>query len=448
MMLPKINNNWFSESAELFGSRKAVVTDEMEFTYLQLANHINERTKTLTEKEINRNDIVGLFAEHSYQFIVDLLSVWKIGGVVFPINTKLAKNEIDRQIKFTGCKLLADKKVGKNSASNKMSAALILFTSGTTGENKAVVHTYNSLFASASSIDKAIQLEEEKKWLASLPFYRIGGFQIIIRALLTGGTLCIPKNVSTKKIIDGVNRYKPDYISLVNATYRSLLQSNSNELKNTKAIFVGGGPVESSLLKEGISKGLPVYKVYGSTETSSMISILKPEDAVNKIESAGKPLPGVNIKIMQNEILVYSDSLFTGYYKNDSLTKEKIKNGWYKTGDVGYIDDDGFLFIEGRKDNIIISGGEKIDPKEIESILKKLDNIKEAVVLGIPDEKWGQRICAAVVSNTKLDVSEIQDELKEILPSYKIPKMIKQIESIPVDEMGKVNLSELQNLFN
>ncbi|KUG26568.1 long-chain-fatty-acid--coa ligase [hydrocarbon metagenome] len=448
MMLPKINNNWFSESAELYGSRKAVVTDEMELTYQQLADHINEKTKTLTEKDINRNDIVGLFAEHSYQFIVDLLSVWKIGGVVFPISTKPAKNEIDRQIKFTGCKLLADKIVGKNSASNKMSAALIMFTSGTTGENKSVVHTYNSLFASASSIDKAIHLEEEKKWLASLPFYRIGGFQIIIRTLLTGGTLCIPQNVSTKKIIDGVNRFKPDYISLVNATYRSLLQSNTTELKNTKAIFVGGGPVESSLFKEGISKGLPVYKVYGSTETGSMISILKPEEAVNKIDSAGKPLPGVKIKVKQNEILVSTDSLFTGYYKNESLTKEKIENGWYKTGDIGYIDDDGFLFVMGRKDNIIISGGEKIDPKEIEFVIKKLSYTKEVVVFGVPDEKWGQKICAAVLSSTKLDVSEIQDKLKEILPSYKIPKMINQIEKIPVDEMGKVNLSELQNLFN
>jgi len=448
MKLPKINNNWFSEYADLYSEQKAVVTESIELTYQQLSNLIDERAKSLTEEGVKQYDIVGLFAEHTYQFIVDFLAVWKIGGVVFPINTKLAKDEVDRQIKFTGCKLINDFKVGKNSSSNTKPAALIMFTSGTTGENKAVVHSFKSLFASVSSIDKEIHLEENKKWLASLPFYRIGGFQIIIRSLLTGGTLYIPQNVSTEKIVEGVNRYKPDYISLVNATYRSLLQSNTTELKNTKAIFVGGGPVESSLLKEGLSKGLPVYKVYGSTETGSMISMLKPEDAVNKIDSASKSLPGVKLKIEQDEILVSTDSLFTGYYKNESLTKEKIENGWYKTGDIGYIDDDGFLFVMGRKDNIIISGGEKIDPKEIESAIKKLDYIKDAVVFGVTDEKWGQKICSAVVSNTKLDVSEIQDKLKEILSSYKIPKIIKQIEKIPVDEMGKINLKELQSLFN
>lgn len=448
MKFPKIYNDWFSEYADLYSDQKAVVTESIELTYQQLSNLIDERAKTLTEEGINQYDIVGLFAEHTYQFIVDFLTVWKISGVVLPINTKLAKDEIDRQIKFTGCKLIDDFKIGKNSSSNTKPAALIMFTSGTTGENKAVVHSFKSLVASTISIDSEIQLEKNKKWLASLPFYRIGGFQIIIRSLLTGGTLCIPQNVTTKQIIDGVNRYKPDYISLVNATYRGLLQTSINELKNTKAIFIGGGPVDSSLLKEGLSNGLPVYKVYGSTETGSMISILKPEDAVMKIDSAGKSLPGVKLKIEHDEILISSDSLFSGYYKNDSLTKEKLIKGWYKTGDVGVIDNDGFLFIKGRKDNIIISGGEKIDPNEIESAIKKIDYIKEAVVLGIPDEKWGQKICAVFVGSTKIDVSEIQEKLKEILPSYKIPKMIKQIEKIPVDEMGKINLIELQSLFN
>jgi len=446
MKAPELYINWFAKQSKLHGGHAAILNKEISITYKQLSGLVNDRVEELQKINIKQNDIVGILAEHSYQFIIDLLAIWRIGAAAFPINVKLTKEEINRQVNFIGCKILTeDKAVNKSIADS--SAALIIFTSGSTGENKAVVHSLNSLFASVSSIDQEIHLEENKKWLASLPFYRIGGFQIIIRSLLTGGTLCIPSGISTENIINGIINFKPDYISLVNATYRSLLQSSINGLKNTKAIFIGGGPVESSLFKEGLSKGLPVYKVYGSTETGSMITMLKPEDAENEIDSAGKPLPGVKLKIEQNEILVSTNSLFTGYYKNSSLTKEKIVNGWYRTGDIGFIDNDGFLFVEGRKDNILISGGEKINPTEIEDILKYHFNITDAVVLGIPDEKWGRKVCAAVVSNIKLDIFEIQDKLKQILSIYKIPKIIKQVESIPVDEMGKVNLTELQNLF-
>ena len=446
MKAPELYINWFAKQSKLHGGHAAILTKEISITYKQLSGLVNDRVEGLQKINIRQNDIVGILAEHSYQFIIDLLAIWSLGAAAFPINVKLTKEEINRQVNFIGCKVLTeDKTINKSIADS--SAALIMFTSGSTGKNKAVVHSLNSLFASISSIDKEIHLEENKKWLASLPFYRIGGFQIIIRSLLTGGTLCIPSGISTENISNGIINFKPDYISLVNATYQSLLQSSINGLKNTKVIFIGGGPVESSLLKEGISKGLPVYKVYGSTETGSMISILKPEDAENKIDSAGKPLPGVKLKIEQNEILVSTNSLFTGYYKNSSLTKKKIINGWFRSGDVGFIDNDGFLFVEGRKDNILISGGEKINPTEIEDILISHFKITDAFVLGVPDEKWGQKVCAAVVSSTKLNVSEIQDKLKEILPSYKIPKVIKQIESIPIDEMAKVNLAELQNLF-
>lgn len=447
MKAPKPYINWFAEQSKLHDGHAAILTKEISITYKQLSGLVNDRVEGLQKINIMQNDIVGVLAEHSYQFIIDLLAIWRIGAAAFPINVKLTEEEINRQVNFIGCKVLTeDKAVNKSIAD--CSAALIMFTSGSTGENKAVVHSLNSLFASVSSIDQEIHLEENKKWLASLPFYRIGGFQIIIRSLLTGGTLCIPSGISTENIINGIIHFKPDYISLVNATYRSLLQSSINGLKNTKAIFIGGGPVESSLFKEGLSKGLPVYKVYGSTETGSMITMLKPEDVENKIDSAGKPLPGVKLKIEQNEILVSTNSLFTGYYKNCSLTKEKIVNGWYRTGDIGFIDNDGFLFVEGRKDNILISGGEKINPTEIEDILKYHFNITDAVVLGIPDEKWGQKVCAAVVCNINLNISEVQDKLKQILPIYKIPKIIKQVESIRVDEMGKVNLTDLQNLFS
>ncbi|MDZ7766308.1 MAG: o-succinylbenzoate--CoA ligase [Melioribacteraceae bacterium] len=446
------NSNWLLKQTELNGDACAVKINQKQITYSELKHLIHERTKELASS-INNEDIVGILAEHSIQFIIDLFALWNYGAAVLPINPNLKESEIQDQINFIGCKTLSKKEIDtttefeyKNYSSD--SIALIMFTSGSTGKPKAVVHTFESLYSSAESIDKLLQFKQNEKWLASLPFYRIGGFQIILRAILSGGTICIPTEVSSEEISNSISLYQPDYISVVNPILEKLTATNKEELQNSKAVFAGGGPVESNLIKKGIENGISIYKVYGSTETGSMVSILHPKEAAEKFESAGKPLPGVKIKIDDDQICVSASSLFKEYYKNKEQTTDKLFNNWYYTGDEGYIDKDGFLFVTNRKDNFIISGGEKVDPKEIEKALTSFDKIEKAIVFSVPDKKWGEKICAAVVSKTNLDLDEIHKSLKQILPSYKIPKMIKQIESIPFDEMGKANLTELQNLFD
>jgi O-succinylbenzoic acid--CoA ligase len=446
------NSNWLLKQCDSNCDSIAIRTSKKQITYLELKKLVAEKTNALSAS-INKNDIVGIKSEHSIHFIIDLFAVWNMGAKVVPINPKLKDKEIQEQIDFIGCKLLTESEfeIGEkiepqNYISNK--SALIMFTSGSTAKPKSVVHTFESLYSSAESIDKLISFHPKETWLASLPFYRIGGFQIIVRTILSGGTLCIPPEINSEEISKSIALYQPDYISVVNPTLEKLVESNKDDLQNSKAVFAGGGPIDSNLIKKGIENGIPIYKVYGSTETGSMISLLSPKDAVEKIESAGKPLPGVKIKIDNNEICVAAASLFNEYFKSDDLTEEKIKNNWFYTGDEGYIDEEGFLFVKNRKDNFIISGGEKINPKEIENALLEIDKITEALVFGKPDKKWGEKVCAVVVSKTKLDISKIKKSLKQILPAYKVPKMIKQIENIPFDEMGKVDITEIQNLFD
>lgn len=446
-----LNSNWLFEQAKINGNKLAVLSNQIELTYEQLYEKVKEKTSVLSIA-INENDIVGIPAEHSHQFIIDLFAIWSLGATVLPINPKLKQDEIDKQLSFTDCKIISNSQVTETKrfttrSYNPEKSALIMFTSGSTGKQKAVQHTFKSLYSSANLIDNAISFEPQEKWLASLPFYRIGGFQIILRSLLSGGTLCIPDSVQSDNILKSISLYEPNYISLVNASLKIIVESEIKEVQNSKAIFIGGGPVDSNLMKEGLNKELPLYKVYGSTETGSMISVLSPEKPDTKLESAGKPLPGVKIKIIDDEVCVSADSLFTGYYRNQKLTKVKIKDGLFFTGDNGYIDKDGFLYIKNRKDNLIISGGEKIDPKEIEDELMNFDGINQAVVLGIHDEKWGQKVCAVIVGKSELDVQVLRDKLKQKLPSYKIPKEIRQIEELPKDEMGKSNLLEIKKLF-
>lgn len=452
MLIIELNSNWLFEQNKTSGDKSAIVSEGTELTYAGLFNEAENRSKQLSST-ITEKDIVAISAEHSPKFIIDLFALWNLGAAVLPVNPKLKKAEIDRQLSFIGCKFISDYSTGEIKSRslnnyNHDKGALLLFTSGSTGEQKAVQHTFKSLYSSSSSIDKVISFQKEDKWLASLPFYRIGGFQIILRSILSGGTLFIPQSVQTDAVLKNIQLYKPQYISLVNASLQKLLESNLNNAESSKAIFVGGGPVNADLMKEGINQGLPLYKVYGSTETGSMVSILSLKDALNKIESAGKPLPGIEIKVVDNEICVSSDSLFTGYYKNDDLTETRLKDGLYYTGDLGYFDEDGFLYIKKRKDNFIISGGEKIDPKEVENELNRFEGVEQAFVFGIPDDKWGEKVCAVLVIKNPINTNELQEKLKQSLPSYKIPKEFKQISKTPYDEMGKISLNKLKKLFS
>lgn len=444
------NSNWLEEQAKVSQDELAIVTGHTELTYSALLKSVSERTQVISN-QIKKNDIIGIEAEHSEQFIIDLLAVWSLGAAVLPLSPNLSYAEKSAQINAFGFKVLNDllnedaNLARRNPASDQ--SALIMFTSGTTGKQKAVKHTFESLYSSANSINEIFNFLKKEIWLASLPFYRIGGFQIIVRALLSGGTICIPEEIKTEAISQSLQSFQPDYLSLVNASLKELLNTNKNELQKCKAVFVGGGPVNSRLILESIENKITLYKVYGSTETGSMVSILIPEDALNKSDSAGKPLPGVDLKIVDDEVFVASHSLFSGYINNEVLTKAKISDGWFATGDEGFIDKDGFLFIKSRKDNLIISGGEKIDPEEIKNELENLNQIEQAFVFGVPDQKWGEKICAAVAVTTRVNIEELKDKLKEILPSYKIPKAIKVVEKIPQDEMGKVNFTELKKLF-
>jgi len=447
----ELNSNWLSEQSERNGENLAIVSNQVKLTYTQLHKKVKERAASLS-KTVNKNNIIGIPVKHSYKFIIDLFALWDLGAIVLPLNSKLKQSEIDRQIDFIGCRVISNLEVTETELFiapkyDRDKIALIMFTSGSTGEQKAVQHTFKSLYSSAQSIDNAILFKSGEKWLVSLPFYRIGGFQIILRAILSGGTLCIPKSVRLTDLAEDVSLYQPHYLSLVNASLKRLLESEYVDLRKSKAIFIGGGPVDSNLLKKGIDKGLPLYKVYGSTETGSMVSMLSPAKISDKIESAGKPLEAVIIKLIDKEIYVQSNSLFIGYYKNKILTEEKFKNGFYLTGDLGYFDEDGFLYVRNRKDNLIISGGEKIDPKEIENKLNSFENISNAIVFGIPDKKWGEKVCAIFIGKTKLEIPKIKDYLEQKLPSYKIPKEIKQVDHFPVDEMGKLNRDELLELF-
>ncbi|HLQ71479.1 MAG TPA: AMP-binding protein, partial [Bacillota bacterium] len=212
-----------------------------------------------------------------------------------------------------------------------------------------------------------------------------------------------------------------------------------------RCMLLGGSGASSGLLERAKSKYVPVFQSYGMTETSSQIVTLSPDNALKKIGSSGKSLFPASVEIRDQgsdgigEIYVKGPMVTSGYYNNESATQEAIKNGWLRTGDLGYMDGEGFLYVVDRRKDLIISGGENIYPSEIEAVLLRIDGIKEAAVAGMDDDEWGKVPFACVVGDeSKVSREYILYRLKASLASFKVPKKIIFVPSLPRNSSRKI----------
>ena len=488
MINNKINSNWIKEGAEAHGQFTALSTKAKTYSYSALHQRIIQTAAYFEIAGIEQNKNTAILLESSIEFIISLFAIWNCGSTVVPLNPHSSADELMENLKFTNCeriitnRRLSDKFEGIDRQNlffideikgdvncepkdipiyQHDSPAIIMFTSGSSGVKKAAVLTFSNLYASSKNIDGVFNFAPGEKWLASLPFYHIGGMQVIIRSVLSGGELIVLDEINTQNILDCISQTNMQYISVVNSILQQMIERKIIPADNTKAVFAGGGPINNELLSKANDLSLPVYKVYGSTETASMVTLLSPKDIDKKIDSAGKPIGDVEIKILDDErneatqnvtgeIAVKGRSVILSYYNNAVLSEEKFYNGYFLTGDNGYIDEDGYLFVLGRKDNFIITGGEKVNPDEVKQALMELNCFADVHVLGVDDKKWGQKVCAVYIlkNDVKITGTEIKDKLTSKLASYKIPKEMIQLKEFPKTGLGKIDTLKLKALLS
>jgi len=493
--------HWLIEQAALQPNKHSIITPEKILTYQNLKDESQIIANYFARLGIKKNDHVGILFDHNYKFLIAINAIWFIGAVPVPLNSRNTVEDIQSQIKQAGIKfLLIDETISpqfsKIKFKNKIriifddvikdqiiksdtlnsqpclpacsdltesrragrfsirNCSLIMFTSGSSGRPKAVIHTFQNLFESVRAIDSFANLQPSDIWLASLPFYHISGFIILIRSLIAGSSIAFPNSSKFEDILLAIHQFDPTHISLVPTTLLDFLNNGVSPDKNLKYVFLGGGPSDKQICIDAYEKGWPVVKVYGSTETCSMVFALNPSEIKLFPDSAGKPLGTNKIKIMNKsknngmgEIVVRSKSLFKKYYNDQSLTEAKLKNGWYYTGDYGRLDDENYLYVESRRKDLIITGGENVSAIEVETVIKSHPLVKDVFVFALNDVKWGQMICAAIVSE-KISEEGIKIFLKEKLASYKIPKRFFVVPKIPRDDMGKIKQSELMKRLN
>lgn len=469
-------NDWLQHCADENPDKIALQMANKYFTFDELNQSSMNAAAYFWRCGIRKDHRVFLIGSNSAHYVIALTALWKLGAVPVPINTRLLPKQIEEEFVFSKSSFIifldnehaefseiSDKQIITYSESNfdgsipvvelpQSNTALVMFTSGTTSKPKGVIHSFENLFNSAQRFFEVSGKTENKSWLASLPFYHIGGLNIITRSLIGRSKLIIPKSLSQTDIEFSINNFRPSYISLVTTTLKRMLDKEYKFPPETEMVFLGGGPLDPQLSKKAVETGIHLYHVYGSTETCSMVIIAKEEDIKEYPAAAGRPMKNCDITILNSDgtkakpgiygdICIKTDSIFDAYLFDEKSYQSYFHGDFFKSGDLGTINENGLLFVDTRKDSIIISGGENINTVEIETAILKTGGIEDAVVIGIQDEKWGQTAAALIQPGKNVSISSelLISMLKKELPSFKIPKKIIFTNKIPRTELGKIN---------
>jgi O-succinylbenzoic acid--CoA ligase len=338
-------------------------------------------------------------------------------------------------------------------------------TSGSTSSPKIVPIKRRQFFSAAQASKQNFKPTKNRFWLLCLPMNHIGGISVIIRSLLYHSAIYLVPGFEEKNIRSLLNNNKQfEAASMVPTMLERLLEDSFFRVQyNFKALLLGGGPISPELISKSLTRGIPIVTSYGMTETCAQIAanpMLRSGGMYIPKKSVGKVFEPNEIEIRDDNgnALPYLESghiwlrgpqVFDGYYDTELNRSVFDSDGWFNTGDFGHINRKKHLFVESRRTDLIISGGENISPVEVEDALKKLDNVNDAAVVGVPDREWGQKAVAFIRTENQqaADPDGLRTQLKGVLQSFKIPKEFVDIHEIPRTLTGKIRRKELRDRY-
>lgn len=322
--------------------------------------------------------------------------------------------------------------------------AVIMNTSATTGQFKSVPLRWGQIRAHVQASKEVLGKTEQDNWLMVLPLFHVSGLSILLRSLYNGTAVTILPKYDKTQVLKLIESENINMMSLVPTILTQLEPSIIHH--NLRVILLGGEFIPMALIDACEKKSLPIYKTYGMTETFSQSVTFSVLDYPHKRDSVGKPLPGMQVRIDKpdadgvGEIHLTGPMVMTGY-----IDKEPI-DGDLNTDDIGYVDEDGFVYILNRRKDLIISGGENIYPKELEDLVYTLPSVKECAVVPVPDPKWGQvpALFVAFHDGESMTADEIVSFMTKSLAKYKVPKYVKILPALPRNGTGKIVRNELR----
>ena len=453
------------------------------WTFDQLEDEVNQWASHLQSLGVKSDDRVGILLINQPQYIMLVHALVKCEAIAVFLNIRLTVEELRWQIEDSQAKhLICDEftfSIAKD-LENRIDSLIvyphhppapspsgrgargeglinleniqgIFYTSGTTGKPKAVPLTYNNHFHSAIASTLNLGNLENDNWLLCMPMFHVGGLAITWRSVINGTTITLLPKFSEQEVLEAISIEQVTIISLVPTMLTRLLQHpHWQNLQKLRAILLGGAPANKELVDQCLQLNLPIMPSYGMTETASQFTTLLPHEVVFKQGSSGLPLFGNQICIIDldqanrevpigevGQILVKGASVMSGYL--NQLESIIVKDAWLHTGDLGYLDRQGYLYVVSRRSDLIISGGENIYPTEIESILLEHPAIAEVCVVGICDHEWGEAVAAVIVITSPLSLDDVRSFCEQkSLARYKFPRSIHVWESLPKTASGKL----------
>ncbi|WP_367375312.1 class I adenylate-forming enzyme family protein [Pseudomonas lini] len=462
-----------------------VADDSISLTNRQFHSRVLAAAGVFADRGVGVGDIVALMLPNQVEFVVAMFAAWRLGAAVTPINPGLTSKEATHQLVDSGAKLLINVS-GEAIVPNLQSLpvatletgtpytgvpfeepaalALLIYTSGTTGLPKGVMLDHANIEAMSEMGRHSLKVTAADHCLLILPLFHVNG--IVVSTLIplsSGGRVTIRKRFNVDTFFEDVEWLRPTYFSAVPTIY-AMLSALPKEIKpytsSLRYGICGAAPASAELLKKFEARfGFPLLEGYGLSE-GTCASTINPFDGQRKVGTVGLPFIGQRIAIADpsgvhlaqgatGEVLVQGPNVMRGYLGKPEETAKTIVGGWLHTGDIGRIDEDGYLAIVGRLKEMIIRGGENIYPKEIEDVLFEFPGVLEAAVIGVPHETFGEIVVAYVAfrsgfAGTQEDLNE---HCTDRLTRYKRPSTINIIDSLPKNAMGKVDKPRLRKMW-
>jgi len=439
-------DNWLAQRAQSCPDRIALIADGKSMTYAELEEEAVHAARRLAAWGVRRGATVAMNMDPGVNKVVLVHALMKTGAVLLPISPKLSPEERAKAIESCGVTVDLDEpeKLTQTEADMPMLGEhdmsdlhCRILTSGSTGHPHTVSLSYGNHLFSAMGSAFNIGVDPSDRWLCALPTSHISGLSIVMRSVIYGTAMVLHDQFSPQAVGEAIENDGVTVISMVSTMLLRLLDEGV-DISAPRAILVGGGPVPSSALSEALDRGARVIQTYGLTETCSQVTTLEVAEARRKVGSVGRPLLTSHLRIQGGEILIQGPTVSAGALDVD---------GWLHTGDVGRIDEDGFLFVDGRTDDMIITGGENVMPGEVEDVLVQHPEIIEAAVVGRSDPEWQQAVTAVIVARDGIEIGidELRDHCAGKLASYKIPKHVEVVPELPRTPSGKLYRAALRS---
>ncbi|KRN06760.1 Acyl-CoA synthetase (AMP-forming) AMP-acid ligase II [Liquorilactobacillus sucicola DSM 21376 = JCM 15457] len=481
-----IMENWLIKQVKLAPHRLALMYEDKTWTFKQLQDAVYRIAKKLVGFDKRLGKRTALITGNTPASYFMILALQQIGVQPVLLNFRLAFAELERQRKDAGVVVMfvddsLKKQFSEFVKSNENyyfiseikkfktgklkiiptfedeSIASIMYTSGTTGRPHGVLQTYRNHFFSAIGSVLNLGLEADDQWLCAVPIFHVSGLSIMMRSLIYGTGVVLVPHFDPVKISELLATRPISIMSVVPVMLKRLLEVYPSGGYNNafRTFLLGGAPIAAAILNDCRQKKISVIQSYGMTETCSQIVALNFADAPSKIGAVGKPLFPVEVRIKGRnhigEVEVKGPNVARSYLNDQAGFEAKLTpDGWFKTGDIGFFDEEGFLFIKGRKDEMFISGGENVFPTEIEKVYSRVAGIKAIAVVGVFDKEWGQVPCAFVETEKdfKLKVKKLKNYGRKFLAHYKVPQRFVVVPQLPRTASGKVKHAEIEKLLS